>query len=226
MRAVIRANWLFALLLGIGALVRLLAMIAYPPGLFFGDSWGYISTAYAGGSITLPSLRPVGYSVLIRVLAVPGRSILTLATIQHLAGLAIGTLVYLALVRARVPRPVAAAASALVVLDGYAITLEQYVMSDTFFTATLLACVLVLAWPRLASRAPGRLTSPVLDQRTPIKRCALAGLLVALASLLREAGPFVVPVLLVYLLWSRAGWRALVAFILAAALPLLAYSAV
>lgn len=55
-------------------------------------------------------------------------------------------------------------------------------------------------------------------------RAAVAGLLVALASLIREVAPLIVPVLFVYLLWVRAGWRALLAFIVAAAIPLVAYS--
>ena len=101
-------------------------------------------------------------------------------------------------------------------LDGYSITLEQYVMSDTFFTVGMLAALLVVAWPQLG---------PVQRQRPMVGRAALAGLLLALTALVREVAPFTIPVVFVYLVWMRAGWRPLLAFVVAAALPLLVYSA-
>jgi Dolichyl-phosphate-mannose-protein mannosyltransferase len=212
--------------IGIGALVRVLTMVAYAPALLFPDSWGYIATAYSG---RLPTLHPVGYPLLIRLLTAPNRSLLELVTFQHLAGIGAGVAVYAALTRARVPRWGATAAAALVLLDGYAITLEQYVMSDTFFDVTMLAAALVLAWPRLtpASSPSG---SAEAGAGSPAGRmwirALICGLLLACASLEREAAPFTVPVFLIYLAWVRAGSRAFVAFILALAIPLLAYSAV
>jgi hypothetical protein len=103
-----------------------------------------------------------------------------------------------------------------VLLDGYSITLEQYVMSDTFFTVGMLAALLVVAWPQLG---------PVQRRRPMVRRAALAGFLLALTSLVREVAPFTLPVVFVYLIWMRAGWRPLLAFVVAAALPLLVYSA-
>ena len=40
--ALARANAALMVILGIGLTMRVLAMVAYPPALFFGDSWGYI----------------------------------------------------------------------------------------------------------------------------------------------------------------------------------------
>lgn len=102
---------------------------------------GYLSTAFAHHLVSLPYLRPVGCSILLRLLTVPGRDLTQLVVLQHLAGLAIGALVYATLIRARVPRAAATAIAALVLLDGYATTLEQYVMPDTFFTLTLLTAL-------------------------------------------------------------------------------------
>ena len=99
---------------------------------------------------------PGRLSHLLRLFTLPDRSLAELVAVQHLAGLAIGTAVYAALIRSRLPRLAAAAAAALVLLDGYAITLEQYVMSDTFFTVLMLAAVLVVVWPRLGDRRAGR----------------------------------------------------------------------
>ncbi len=191
-------------------------MIAYSPALLFPDSWGYIATGLTGSFVGLPTVHPVGYPLLIRLLTLPDRSLAELVAFQHLAALGAGIAIYVALLRSRLPRWAAAAAAALVLLDGYSITLEQYVMSDTFFTVGLLAALLVLVWPRLRSE----LAAPPLPARA-----ALAGLLVALTSLVREVAPFTLPVILIYLVWVRAGWRPLAAFVVAAALPLLVYSA-
>ncbi|HWD65254.1 MAG TPA: hypothetical protein VG405_08765 [Solirubrobacteraceae bacterium] len=194
-------------------------MVAYRPALLFSDSWAYISTAFAHHLVSLPYLRPIGYSILIRVLTIPGRDLTQLVALQHLAGLAIGAGVYAALVRAGVRRVWAVAASTLVILDGYAITLEQYVMPDTFFALTLLLALLVLGLPRLIS-------DPRAGASTSPRRAALSGLLVAAAALQREVALFALPVMLIYLIWALAGWRASLALLIAAAIPLCSYAAV
>jgi hypothetical protein len=212
----LRTHWLFATLITVGAVMRLLAMIAYTPALLFPDSWGYIATAYSG---RLPTVHPVGYPLLLWLFTLPDRSLAELVAVQHLTGLAIGTAVYVVLIRSRLPRWAAAAAAALVLLDGYGITLEQYVMSDTFFTALMLAAALLVVWPRLGGSA-----GPAGSGRREVVRWLVTGGLVAAASLVREVAPFTIPLFLIYAVWIRVGWRPLVAFIVAAALPLLAYS--
>jgi Dolichyl-phosphate-mannose-protein mannosyltransferase len=218
----IRTHAAFAAVLLVGVTVRILTMVAYPPALFFGDSWGYIVGAFGGHPIAISNIRVSGYSALIRLFTLPSRDLVQLVAAQHLAGLAIGTLVYVALVRASVPRLGAAAAAALVLLDGYAITLEQHVMSETFFTLTLLGAALLLAWAALRGDddpdAGGR-TGPG-DWRV----VAVAGLLLAGTVLQRAEGLFVVPVFLAYVVWSRVGWRTVAAFVLALAIPVLAYA--
>lgn len=214
----LRPHWLFVALLGAGTVLRLLAVLAYRPALFFSDSWAYLSTAFAHHLVSLPYLRPVGYSILIRLLTIPGRDVTRLVVLQHLGGLAISTLVYAALIRARLPRPAAAAAAAVVLLDGYAITLEQYVMPDTFFTLTLLIAVLLLTWPRLE---PGRRHGLRMRPRTG----AAAGFLLAAATIQREVGLFAIPVAIIYLAWVRVGWRPVLAFLVTLAVPLGGYAA-
>ena len=224
----LRQHWPLCIVVAIGGLVRLLTMVAYAPALLFPDSWGYIATGLSGSFVGLPASHPAGYPLLIRLLTVPNRSLLELVACQHLAGIGAGVAVYAALRRARVPRWGATGAAALVLLDGYAITLEQYVMSDTFFGVTLLAAALLLAWPRLTAgaRVTGSIEADAVSPGGRIWiRALICGLLLAFASLEREAAPFTVPVFLIYLTWIRAGSRALVAFILAVAVPLLAYSA-
>jgi branched-subunit amino acid transport protein AzlD len=201
--------------LGVGLVVRVLVMVAYPPALFFGDSWGYLVSAFGGHPVALSNIHPDGYPLLLRLLTLPDRDMAQITAVQHLVGLAVGTIVYVVLVRVRIPRTAAAAAAALVLLDGYAIALEQYVMSDTFFTLAVLLAVLLVARPALLGA----------DGRAGWRAAAGAGLLVAASVLLRSAGLFVAPLILVYLLWTRAGWRPLAAFVVALAVPLLAYCA-
>jgi hypothetical protein len=195
-------------------------MVAYPPALFFGDSWGYISQAFSGAHslgflpVGIGSLRPNGYPALIWLLTMPSRDVVQLIAIQHLAGMVIGTLVYIALVRAGVRRSFAAAAAALILLDGYAITLEQYVMADTFFSLTLMLAGLSLAWPALRS----------FERHVGPCRAATAGLLLAGGAIQRPEGLFVVPLFIGYLIWRRVSWRARAAFVVALALPILAYA--
>ncbi|MGH2873791.1 MAG: hypothetical protein ACRDL5_15190, partial [Solirubrobacteraceae bacterium] len=64
-------------------------------------------------------------------------------------------------------------------------------------------------------------------QDAPItgRRAAVAGLLLAAAAIQREVGLFALPVVVVYLVWARVGWRPLIAFVLVAALPLGGYAA-
>ena len=200
--------------------IRLLTMIAYRPALFFGDSWGYVTSAYSGrlfgtAAPTISNFRPSGYPALIWLLAAPGRDIAQLITLQHLAGVVAGVLVYVALLRAAVLPAIAACAAALILLDGYTITLEQYVMADTFFALIVLCACVVWAWPALGDPAYGRIGAA---------RAGAGGLLLAAATLVRLEGLFIVPAVIAYLLWKRSGWRALLAVVLAVGAPLTVYS--
>jgi hypothetical protein len=206
-------------LLAVGAALRVLAMIAYRPALFFSDSWGYLFTAFTGHPVSLSYLRPDGYAVLIRLLTVPNRNLEQLIAIQNLSGLVLAVLVYGVLLRMRAGRPLALLGAALIILDGYRITLEQYVMPDTLFTLSLLLSVLLMAWPgaRRETGAPPCRPGPW--------SVAFAGLLLAGSVVQREAALFTVPAFLAYLVWIRVGLRAGAAFVLALALPVLAYAA-
>ena len=204
-----------------GVVIRFLTMMAYQPALFFGDSWGYITSAYSGhlfgtAAPTISNFRPSGYPALIWLLATPGRDIAQLITLQHLAGVVAGVLVYVALLRAAVLPGLAACAAALVLLDGYAITLEQYVMADTVFSLIVLCACIVWTWPALGEPRNARIGTA---------RAAAGGLLLAAATLVRLEALFIAPAVVVYLLWRRSGWQALLAVVLAAGAPLAAYAA-
>lgn len=198
-------HWPIIGVLAVALVVRVLVAVAYGPALVFSDSWTYLKLAFTDEHLAAD--RPSGYSALLWLIALPGRSPLVLTTLQHLAGLAVGVLVYALLRRLDVPRWAAALATGLVVLNGYAIVLEQMILAEAFFTlALVLGAFLVVGRTRTTTSL------------------AVGGVLLAAATLLRTAGLFAIPVWLLYVLWRHRHWRLVGIALAATALPLVAYS--
>jgi len=201
----LRARPELVVLFAFAVAIRLAVAIAYDPALFHADSWGYLGAAFEFEP--LPT-RPFGYPLLLSPFVVPDPHLTVITTAQHLAGLVVGAVVYLYLVRRSVSRWLALPATALVVLDGYAIAVEQYVMAEAFFTTVLLGSLVLLT----ESRGTVGLV--------------LSGLLLGGAVTIRTAGIFVIPCWILYLLVVRRGWRPSAAAIAAAALPLISLAVV
>lgn len=206
-RKLISPHWLLLVVLAAGALLRAAVAVAYRPGLFYPDSWDYIDLAYASPIVGVSVQHPFGYPLLLHGLALVARSVTTITTTQHLAGLIGGTMLYAILVRLRVSRALSALAVAVVLLDSYAVTLEQYILSEAFFGLTLL----------------GSAYFAIRGERRTVELAA-SGVLLAVATSLRTAALFAVPVWLGYLLWTRRGLRGVAAAVVALALPLLGYA--
>jgi Dolichyl-phosphate-mannose-protein mannosyltransferase len=204
---IVRRHWALFAVLGVAAVLRVATEIAYRPALLFSDSWAYLGAAYSGSPVGILPDKPAGYSAILDLLGVPGRSLAVISIAQHVAGLATGVLMYLLLVRLGTGRLLAAIATAIVVLDAYLIALEQYVLAESFFVLAIVAS----AWLITRTRDPVRV--------------ALACALLAAAVLIRVPALIVVPVWLAYLVWSGVGWRAFAAGCIAVAVPLLAYAA-
>ncbi len=203
---VLARHWAIALVLVLAATVRVVAAIAYRPAIFFGDSWAYLDLAYRGDPVGFAPDRPSGYPLLIDLLSVAGRSLAAITTAQHLAGLAVGVLVYLLSTRIGLPRIVGAAAAALVLFDSYAIALEQQILAEAFFTLALVASLYLVVG---RDRGTGAL--------------AASGALLAAAVTIRTAALFAVPVWAAYVLWQHRRARPVVAAAIGLALPLAAY---
>lgn len=184
----------FALLLVGGAAVRGWALATYDGALRAAPSAGYLHDAHT----LLPSSgRPLGYGLFLAALPTGGAAA-AVAVAQHVLGLLMAVALYLLLVRRGVPAWGAALATAPVLLDGWQVAVEQYVLSDTLFEALVVAAVVLLTWrPR-----PG----PAL--------AAAVGLCLGLAALTRGAGLllFVPAALTVALTGARA--RAVAALVL------------
>jgi hypothetical protein len=204
--ASLRAHWLLLTVMAAASAARAAVAFAYSPAIFFGDSWAYLDLAFEGWPVGIAPDRPSGYPFLIHLLSAAGPSLATITTAQHLAGLTVAVLVYLLLLRVRLPRVVAAAAAAVVALDGYAIALEQQVMAEAFFTLALVAS-LYLAVGR--DRGPWAL--------------AASGALLAAAATMRTAALFAIPVWVAYMLWAHGRGRLTATAVAALLVPLLAY---
>jgi hypothetical protein len=205
----LRSHWAIALVLAVATAARAGVAIAYRPAIFFGDSWAYLDLAYNGTPVGLAPDRPSGYPLLIDFLSVAGRSLAAITTAQHLAGLAVGVLVYALLLRFELPRVLSAAGAAIVLLDGYAVALEQQILAESFFTLALTASMYL---------AIGRSRGP--------RALAASGLLLAAATAIRTVALFAIPVWIVYVVWSHGRSRAVAAALTGLLLPLLAYSGI
>ena len=203
----LRAHWPLAVVLGVAVAVRIAVAVAYWPAVFFGDSWAYLNLAFEGDPIAFAPDRPSGYPVVISLLSVFGRSLAVITIAQHVAGLVTGVLVYALMLRLRLPRWVATISAALVVLDAYAIALEQQILAEAFFTLALVASFYLVV---------GRDRGPV--------SLGASGVLLALATTMRTAALFAIPVWLAYVLWTHRSLRLLAPAAIGLAVPLVAYS--
>jgi hypothetical protein len=137
-----------------------------------------------------------------------GDSLAVVTTVQHLAGLATGLIVYVLLLRLGAGRAIAAVAAGVILLDGYAIALEQHILAEPLCTLAMVASVALLVTARSA---------PAL---------AFAGVLLAVAVLMRTPTVFIVPLWVAYLLVRHRPARAWAAPLLGLGAILAAFAAV
>jgi hypothetical protein len=188
----------------IGAVLRLLIMIGYSPALWFsGDSGVYIRDAKR----LLPPIepfRPFGYMMLLKVLW-PTHTLITVVFLQHLMGLAVAVAAYVLLQRRGLPKWLSCLAAVPLLFDSLQVTLEQFILVETMFTTILFASVLVLLW------------QPVPTMRA----CLIGGGLFFAAWVTKPLALPMFPIIVVYLLVRRLGWRKVVAYAVAFLAPYL-----
>ena len=213
--AIARRHWLFGLALAGAVALRVLVMLAFRPIMWFGgDSASYLATGLR--LIPDPS-RVGGYGFLLWALR-PLHSLALVAAVQHLMGIVIGLLIYLLARRHGLPAWVATLAAIPVLFDSYELQLESDAVPDiSFGLLVMLALYLLL-------RSPG--------ERRPAQ-VVPAAFLLGLAAILWPVGLVLLAIMLAVLLAGlavpisgrRAGLLAVIAAILAGAVPVAGYAA-
>ncbi len=181
--SLMRRNWLLAVLLAAGLVLRVLTQLAYRPALLFIDSIKYLFGAYAGND-------PPGYQLALKLFLRVGTLPMVVA-VQHLLGLAMAVALYLILRRRSVPRWLAALATAPILLDAYQLQIEQSIMPDTAFEALIVAGLVCLLW----------------QPRPRLWMVIAAGLALGASATVRQVGEIFILPALAYALIAVPGWR-------------------
>ena len=203
--ALVRRHWVFLVALLAGSVLRVLASVAYQPGLFAGgDSKGYIVNSE---HLVPGGYRPAGYAVFLRIFSFAS-SIAVVTVVQHLLVVAAAVGLYLLLLRFGLRPGLAAVVAAPVLLDAYQIQSEQFIMADTLAEVLVISGIVALLWRR----------------RPSVVQIVVGGLLLAMAGVTRTVALPLLVLAMLYLLALRVGWVRLVAFVMAAASLLLAYA--
>ena len=168
-RRVAREHKLFCTVLLVATLVRTIVMLGYSPALWYPDSLPYVHAALY---VAPYRIRPVGYSFMLWALR-PFHSFTLVVLVQHAMGVTAGTAAY-ALLRRRFGMSAWAATLAVgpQLLSVYTIQIEHFILSDTLFGFLVTMAVVLMLW------------RPV----PPIWICALAGLSLSAAAVVRSEG--------------------------------------
>jgi hypothetical protein len=196
----------FLFLLSAAIALRVTVFLAYQPVLpLTQDAYMYLersSTLSLSGSF-----HPFLYPLLLHLLTASG-SLVWVAVTQHVAGIVMGTLLYVLLRRLDIHPFLAMTGAVPVLFDGYQLNIEHHVLSETFSQLFVVVGLVSLAW----STRPHMLV------------VAGAGCSIALSSLIRFPALSVIVAALAFGLLRRFGWARLGALILGFLLPLGAYA--
>jgi hypothetical protein len=196
---------LFSILVAAGIVLRALAWIAFQPALFYGDSYAYLGTSK---HLTLNPIRPIGYPLLLHLLLY-WNQLSVPAAVQHGFGIVTAIICYALLRQFGAGAVVASIAAAPLLLDGYLLNIEQYLLSESLFMLLLVAGLAVLVW----------------QSRPTVLACTTAGLLLGGAAVTRTVGMVLIAPVLVYCIGRWLGVLRIALVTLGFALPLLAYAA-
>ncbi len=205
LRTRVRGHWPFLALLTAGTVLRVLTSLAYRPAmLFVQDSFDYLGDAR---ELVPGVIRPLGYAFFLRALSATGRFGLV-PVVQHAMALAMAVMIYLLLRRLGAGPGLAALGTAPLLLDGYQVYMEQFVLAETLFEFVVVGAVVALLWPR----RPG----PVAT--------GIAGSLLAVSALTRTVGLVLLIPAFGYLVVRRVGLRSLLGFAVPAVVLLGGYA--
>ncbi len=194
------AHWRFGIVIALAAALRVVVMLGYPPILWYSDSYSYITDTLAK---TPDIVRSDGYPFFLHLL-LPFHSLTLIAALQALMGLAMGAAIYAVLRRRGLPWWGAALPALPVLFDVYQTQIEHMVMSDVLFTFLVTVALAALCW----------------SDRPPFLLCAVAGLMIGYASVVRTVGEPLLAILVVGLLLRRVDWKRTAVLLVAGVLPM------
>jgi hypothetical protein len=198
-----RRHWPAAVLLTLGLVLRLLALFAYRPALFYIDTPRYLLGE-------APGMDPLGYGGVLRAILAVGNFNLVVA-VQHLLGLAMAVVIYMLLLRRGAGRWFGAVAIAPVLLDAYQVQIEQVLMPDLWLEVLIVAGLAILLWRPDAGW----------------RRIVLAGFVLGTSATVAQVGEALLLPAVIYVLVLGNGWRRAISragvLCVAFAIPILAY---
>ncbi len=193
----------FAVVLVVAAALRAVVILGWPPIFWFNDSYNYVIDAVTR---TPDVVRSNGYPFFLQAIE-PFHSLLLLATLQAMMGLAMGLAIYAVLRRRGLPWWGATLPALPVLFDVFELQLEHMIMSDVLFVFLITIAIAALCW----SDQPSWLT------------CAIVGLLIGYATLVRAVGEPLLVVVAVLLLVRRVNWKKAGALLIVGLLPIVGY---
>jgi Dolichyl-phosphate-mannose-protein mannosyltransferase len=187
-----RVRAILVVILVAGAILRLLFVVQWRPGLTGYSDSGIYFQGGVQGAFTDP-IRTVGYTSFLIFLHWITPHLLPVIIVQHLLGLLTAVLFYAAVRRCGAPAALGLAPAAILALGGMQLFLEHSALSETLFTlliAVMCYCA-IRAWRGNPAWA------------------ALAGAGAGFAVTMRGAGSILVPVVAVWLFFGigRPSWR-------------------
>jgi hypothetical protein len=188
----LRQHLALVIVLAAASALRVIALVAVYPGIWFSDSNSYLQVATTG---KLSVVRVQGYALFLAPFLHLGSAGALIVT-QHLIGVAIVVLLYALLLRRGVSKLVAVLAVLPAALDAYFIALEHMIMSETLFHACVVSGIALLLW----------------HERLSIPAAVGGGLLLGYAAITRSVAMPFIAILLVYLLMRRVGLYPVLAF--------------
>jgi hypothetical protein len=203
LKRTIRVHWQFSLILLAAVGMRVVVIVAYPPIMWFNDSFNYFSDAVTH----VPDyVRSNGYPFFLSVL-LPLHSMYPIAIAQAAMGAGMGVLIYALLRRRGLPWWGAALPAVPVLFDVFELELEHMVTADTLFTFLVTLALIICCW----------------KDRPTITTMAIVGLLIGYATIVRTVGQPLLVVFIAGMLIRRAGWRQVTALTVAGIVPIAAY---
>jgi hypothetical protein len=196
-------HWQFAIVAVAAIAARVLVMVAYPPILWFNDSYNYVYDAV----YHIPDqVRPNGYPLFLDLL-LPLHSVSPIALLQAAMGVGMGVASYALLRHRGLPWWGATLPALPVLFDAYELHLEHMVTADPLFIFLVTVAVVFLCW----------------SDRPSVLAMAVAGLMIGYASITRTVGEPLLVVVFLAMLARRVGWLRLGSLVVAGVLPIAGY---